>query len=58
MTECVCILKNVKDVSWKGAKAMMTDPQFLRSLIEFDKDGITDRQACSSLLTCCLIFYS
>ena len=45
MCECVCVLKGIKDVSWKGAKVMMTDPQFLRSLIEYDKDAITDKQA-------------
>ena len=42
--ECVVILKGLKDVSWKGAKAMMTDTNFLKSLIDFDKDGITDKQ--------------
>ena len=39
-----CILKGVKDVSWKGAKAMMTDTGFLRSLVEFEKDSLTDKQ--------------
>lgn len=38
------ILKNVKDVSWAGAKTMMTDPSFLKSLLEFDKDGLTEKQ--------------
>ena len=47
--ECVVILRGIKDVSWKGAKAMMADPRFLQSLIEFDKDGITDRQVRSVL---------
>lgn len=42
--ECVVILKNLKGVSWAGAKAMMTDPSFLKSLVEFDKDGLTDKQ--------------
>ena len=41
---CVVILKGGKDVTWKGAKAMMTDTGFLRSLIEFEKDGLNDRQ--------------
>lgn len=44
MCECVVILKNLKDVSWTGAKAMMTDPGFLKSLVEFDKDGLTEKQ--------------
>jgi hypothetical protein len=38
------ILKNLKDVSWTGAKAMMTDPGFLKSLVEFDKDGMSEKQ--------------
>lgn len=42
--ECVVILKNLKDVSWTGAKSMMTDPGFLKSLVEFDKDGLTEKQ--------------
>lgn len=42
--ECVVILKNLKDVSWAGAKAMMTDPGFLKSLVEFDKDGLSEKQ--------------
>lgn len=44
MCECVVILKNLKDVSWAGAKSMMTDPGFLKSLVEFDKDGLTEKQ--------------
>ena len=47
--ECVVILRGLKDVSWKGARAMMTDPRFLQSLVEFDKDNITDRQVRSVL---------
>ncbi|KAJ7569126.1 hypothetical protein O6H91_01G062100 [Diphasiastrum complanatum] len=42
--ECVVILRGIKDVSWKGAKAMMADNRFLASLMEFDKDAITERQ--------------
>jgi dynein heavy chain len=44
VTECVCILKRVPDVSWKGAKGMMADSSFLKSLIEFEKDAITEKQ--------------
>jgi dynein heavy chain len=44
VAECVCILKAKKDISWTGAKAVMADNNFLKSLIEFDKDGITDKQ--------------
>ena len=42
--ECVVILRGIKDVSWKGATAMMADNGFLKSLIEFDLDSITERQ--------------
>ncbi|XP_073386148.1 dynein-1-alpha heavy chain, flagellar inner arm I1 complex isoform X3 [Physcomitrium patens] len=42
--ECVCILKHIPDVSWKGAKGMMADSSFLKSLIEFEKDTISERQ--------------
>ena len=45
MCECVVILRNLKDVSWTGAKSMMADPAFLKSLVEFEKDGLTDKQA-------------
>jgi hypothetical protein len=34
-------------VSWKGAKAMMADNRFLATLMEFDKDAITDKQVVS-----------
>ncbi len=44
VTECVCILKRVPDVSWKGAKGMMADSSFLKSLVEFEKDAITEKQ--------------
>lgn len=42
--ECVVHLKGGKDVSWGGAKTMMADGSFLRSLVEFDKDGLADKQ--------------
>ena len=45
--ECVVILRNLKDVSWAGAKLMMADTQFLRSLVEFDKDSLSEKQACA-----------
>ncbi len=47
MCECVVILRNLKDVSWAGAKLMMADTQFLRSLVEFDKDSLSEKQACA-----------
>jgi dynein heavy chain, axonemal len=41
---CVVHLKGLKDTGWAGAKAMMSDGQFLRSLVEFDKDALSDKQ--------------
>ena len=42
--ECVINLKGLKDTSWPAAKAMMSDGGFLRSLVEFDKDALSDKQ--------------
>ena len=42
--ECVVILRNLNDVSWGGDKAMMADGGFLRSLQEFDKDAVSEKQ--------------
>ncbi|RLU20605.1 hypothetical protein DMN91_007218 [Ooceraea biroi] len=44
VSECVAILRGVKDVSWKGAKGMMSDPGFVRSLQEMNCDQITLKQ--------------
>ncbi|XP_037090995.1 dynein heavy chain 10, axonemal-like [Pollicipes pollicipes] len=38
--ECVVVIRGIKDVSWKGAKGMMSDPSFLRTLQEMDVDSI------------------
>uniref|UniRef100_A0A7S0KGL2 Dynein-1, subspecies f n=1 Tax=Micromonas pusilla TaxID=38833 RepID=A0A7S0KGL2_MICPS len=44
--ECVQILKAVpeEEIGWKGSQAMMTDFNFIKSLKEFEKDGITKDQ--------------
>ena len=42
--ECVVILKNLKEVSWAGAKSMMADTGFLKGLVEFDKDSLSEKQ--------------
>lgn len=45
MCNCVVVLKGGgKEPNWKNAKAMMSDTGFLRSLVEFDKDSLGDRQ--------------
>ncbi|ESN96268.1 hypothetical protein HELRODRAFT_67881 [Helobdella robusta] len=41
--ECIVVLKGIKDVSWKSAKTLMTDPNFLKSLKELDVDNIPIR---------------
>lgn len=44
VSECVAILRGVKEISWKSAKAMMSDPAFLRQLQEMNCDKITLKQ--------------
>ncbi|TPX37396.1 hypothetical protein SeMB42_g06902, partial [Synchytrium endobioticum] len=38
--ECVCVIKGIKDVSWKSAKTMMSQIDFKASLMTLDVDGI------------------
>ncbi|XP_044777260.1 dynein axonemal heavy chain 10 isoform X1 [Neomonachus schauinslandi] len=42
--ECILIMKGYKELNWKTAKGMMSDPNFLRSLMEIDFDSITPSQ--------------
>ncbi|XP_049816413.1 dynein axonemal heavy chain 10 [Schistocerca nitens] len=42
--ECVSILLGAREVSWKAAKAVMADPNFLRTLQEMNCDLITNTQ--------------
>ncbi|XP_038229191.1 dynein axonemal heavy chain 10 [Dermochelys coriacea] len=42
--ECILIMRGYKELNWKMAKGMMSDPNFLRSLMEIDFDGITQTQ--------------
>ncbi|CAB0039667.1 unnamed protein product [Trichogramma brassicae] len=42
--ECVAILQGVKEISWKSAKGIMADPNFLRTLQEMNVDVITLKQ--------------
>ena len=44
--ECVVHLYGTElyEPSWKGAKAMMANPNFLSSLMSFDKDSLSDRK--------------
>lgn len=45
--ECVAILKGYKDISWKTAKGMLADTNFLKSLQELNCDLITMKQVTS-----------
>lgn len=42
--ECVAILKGIKDINWKSAKGMMSDVNFLKSLMEMDCEALTAKQ--------------
>ncbi|XP_055003053.1 dynein axonemal heavy chain 10 [Sorex araneus] len=42
--ECILIIKGYREINWKTAKGMMSDPNFLRSLMEMDFDAITQSQ--------------
>ncbi|XP_039277456.1 dynein heavy chain 10, axonemal [Nilaparvata lugens] len=42
--ECVAIFRGVREISWKSAKGMMTDPNFLVKLKEMDCKKITLKQ--------------
>ncbi|XP_030074215.1 dynein axonemal heavy chain 10 [Microcaecilia unicolor] len=42
--ECILIMRGYKEISWKAAKGMMSDPNFLRSLMEMDFDSVTQNQ--------------
>ncbi|KAM9193992.1 dynein axonemal heavy chain 10 [Dugong dugon] len=42
--ECILIMKGYKELNWKTAKGMMSDPNFLRSLMEIDFDSVTQSQ--------------
>uniref|UniRef100_A0A669FBB8 Dynein axonemal heavy chain 10 n=1 Tax=Oreochromis niloticus TaxID=8128 RepID=A0A669FBB8_ORENI len=42
--ECILVLRGYKEISWQSAKGMMSEPNFLRSLMEMDCDAITNNQ--------------
>lgn len=42
--ECIVVLRGIKEVSWKSAKTMMSEPNFLKSLTTMDVDGISQKQ--------------
>jgi dynein heavy chain len=42
--ECVAIIKGYREISWKVAKGMMAEGNFLKSLQELNCDNITTKQ--------------
>uniref|UniRef100_A0A803TD88 Dynein axonemal heavy chain 10 n=1 Tax=Anolis carolinensis TaxID=28377 RepID=A0A803TD88_ANOCA len=42
--ECILIMRGYKELNWKNAKGMMSEANFLRSLMEIDFDSITQAQ--------------
>ena len=38
------VLRGIKEISWKAAKGMMSEANFLKGLMEMDVDGITPAQ--------------
>nr|CAH8856482.1 unnamed protein product [Trichobilharzia regenti] len=45
VSECICVFKGYKEISWKTAKGMMSDTNFLQSLQTMDVDNITAKQS-------------
>ncbi|KAM4616801.1 dynein axonemal heavy chain 10 [Polymixia lowei] len=42
--ECILVMRGHKEISWKAAKGMMSESNFLRSLMEMDCDSINASQ--------------
>lgn len=42
--ECILALRGYKEISWQSARGMMSEANFLRSLMEMDCDSITNNQ--------------
>ncbi|KAJ8266677.1 hypothetical protein GJAV_G00133350 [Gymnothorax javanicus] len=42
--ECILVMRGYKEISWKSAKGMMSEANFLRSLMEMDCDAINTSQ--------------
>eukprot|EP00062_Callorhinchus_milii_P021625 gi/632978548/ref/XP_007905975.1/ PREDICTED: dynein heavy chain 10, axonemal [Callorhinchus milii] len=42
--ECILVMRGYKEINWKSAKGMMSDPSFLRTLLEMDCDAIGQQQ--------------
>ncbi|KAM8866758.1 dynein axonemal heavy chain 10 isoform 2-T2 [Synchiropus picturatus] len=42
--ECILVLRGYKEINWQSAKGMMSEANFLRSLMEIDCDSINNQQ--------------
>ncbi|XP_069565682.1 dynein axonemal heavy chain 10 [Brachyistius frenatus] len=42
--ECILVLRGNKEINWQSAKGMMSEANFLRSLMEMDCDSISNNQ--------------
>uniref|UniRef100_A0A8C2AG99 Dynein heavy chain 10, axonemal-like n=1 Tax=Cyprinus carpio TaxID=7962 RepID=A0A8C2AG99_CYPCA len=42
--ECILVIRGYKEINWKTAKGMISEANFLRSLMEMDCDSITGSQ--------------
>ncbi|XP_069379878.1 dynein axonemal heavy chain 10 isoform X1 [Paralichthys olivaceus] len=42
--ECILVLRGYKEINWQSAKGMMSETNFLRSLMEMDCDSINSSQ--------------
>uniref|UniRef100_UPI0037E7F8F2 dynein axonemal heavy chain 10 n=1 Tax=Semicossyphus pulcher TaxID=241346 RepID=UPI0037E7F8F2 len=42
--ECILVMRGYKEISWQAAKGMMSEANFLRSLMEMDCDSIHNNQ--------------
>ena len=46
--ECIVILRGIREVSWKSAKGMMSEANFLAALKKMDVDAITQKQTAAT----------
>ncbi|XP_054466216.1 dynein axonemal heavy chain 10 [Anoplopoma fimbria] len=42
--ECILVMRGYKEINWQSAKGMMSEANFLRSLMEMDCDSINNNQ--------------
>lgn len=42
--ECILVIRGYKEISWQSAKTMMSETNFLHTLMEMDCDSISNSQ--------------